>query len=106
VFSRLGVEIREMRKDDVDFCLSLLRIVGWWNTSEEVERMMHYEPNGCFVAAMEGVDAGIAVSIIYGTISWVENLIVSPEHRGMGVGALLKGETRAYGRSQCRPTNG
>ena len=50
MFSRLGVEIREMRKDDVDFCLSLLRIVGWWNTREEVERMMHHEPNGCFVA--------------------------------------------------------
>ena len=81
-----------MTADDVDFCLGLLRIVGWGNTREDVERMMHYEPDGCFVAAVDGVDAGIVASIGYGAVGWVGNLIVSPDLRGRGVGALLMEE--------------
>jgi GNAT superfamily N-acetyltransferase len=81
-----------MTADDVEFCLGLLRIVGWGNTREDVKRMVHYEPDGCFVAAVDGVDAGIVASIGYGAVGWVGNLIVSPDRRGRGVGALLMEE--------------
>jgi GNAT superfamily N-acetyltransferase len=81
-----------MTGDDADFCLGLLRIMGWGNTRGDVERMMHYEPGGCFVAAVDGVDVGMAASIGYGAVGWMGNLIVSPDQRGRGVGARLMEE--------------
>jgi GNAT superfamily N-acetyltransferase len=89
---RSGIEIRGMTGDDADFCLDLLRIVGWGNTRGDFERMMHYEPGGCFVAAVDGVDVGMVASIDYGAVGWVGNLIVRPGLRGRGVGALLMEE--------------
>jgi len=78
-----------MTLDDLDFCLSLFSIAGWGNTEGDVRRMLAYEPGGCFVASIGGVDVGMVGSIGYGEVGYVGNLIVLPGHRGRGIGASL-----------------
>jgi predicted GNAT family acetyltransferase len=82
-------KIRRMTLDDLGFCVGLFSHVGWGNTVDDVRRMLFYEPDGCFIASLGGVDVGMVASTGYGEVGWVGNLIVLPEHRGRGIGAAL-----------------
>jgi GNAT superfamily N-acetyltransferase len=83
------ISVRIMAKRDVKFALMLQNIVGWGNTSADIERSLYYEPKGCFIASLNGVDLGIVNSYLYGKVGFIGNLIVNPEIRGKGVGAEL-----------------
>ncbi len=91
-----SVDIREMTAGDLDFCLEMFRITGWGNTADDVLRMISYEPGGCFVASMDGEDVGIVGSIGYGEVGYLGNLIVQPEYRGRGIGAILMKEAMQH----------
>jgi len=78
-----------MTLDDLDFCLGMFSLAGWGNTGDDVRRMLSYEPGGCFVVSIGGVDVGMVGSIGYGDVGYVGNLIVLPGHRGRGIGATL-----------------
>jgi len=84
-------EIRVMTYSDIDFVMRLQEMVGWGNTRSDAERSLYYEPRGCFVARVGGIDVGIVNSFLYGDVGFIGNLIVLPESRGRGVGeALMK----------------
>jgi GNAT superfamily N-acetyltransferase len=83
------ISVRIMAKRDIKFALMLQNIVGWGNTSADIERSLYYEPKGCFIASLNGVDLGIVNSYLYGKVGFIGNLIVNPEIRGKGVGAEL-----------------
>ena len=85
-------DIRNMNAGDLDFCLDMFQIAGWGNTGDDVHRMLSYEPGGCFVASLRGEDVGMVGSIGYGKVGYLGNLIVRPEHRGHGIGAVLMKE--------------
>ena len=51
--------------------------------------MFNYEPNGCFIAEINGKPAGHVFSISYGKLGLVGLLIVKAEYRRRGVGNLL-----------------
>jgi len=84
-----GVRIRRMTTGDLGFCLKLMRMTGWGNTSDDLRRMLSYEPDGCFIASLDGADVGMVGSTSYGDVGWVGNLVVLPQHRGLGIGASL-----------------
>jgi len=81
--------IRQMTEDDESFFLELISLTGWGNTADDLGRMLHYEPLGCFVTVLDGADAGIVASTDYGEVGWIGNLMVLPERRGRGIGAAL-----------------
>ena len=82
-------EIRVMTRGDIDLVMRLQEMVGWGNTRADAERSLYYEPSGCFVASIDGVDVGMVNSFLYGEVGFIGNLIVLPETRGKGVGAAL-----------------
>jgi ribosomal-protein-alanine N-acetyltransferase len=82
-------EIRVMTHNDIDFVMRLQGMVGWGNTRADAERSLYYEPGGCFVARVDGIDVGIVNSFLYGDVGFIGNLIVLPEIRGRGVGEAL-----------------
>jgi ribosomal protein S18 acetylase RimI-like enzyme len=82
-------EIRVMTHGDIDLVIRLQEMVGWGNTRADADRSLYYEPEGCFVASVDGVDVGIVNSFLYGDVGFIGNLIVVPETRGAGVGAAL-----------------
>ncbi len=82
-------EIRVMTHGDIDLVMRLQEMVGWGNTRADAERSLYYEPSGCFVASIDGVDVGMVNSFLYSEVGFIGNLIVLPETRGKGVGAAL-----------------
>ncbi len=91
-----NADVREMTSGDLDFCLEMFWITGWGNTADDVLRMISYEQGGCFVASMDGEDVGIVGSIGYGEVGYLGNLIVQPEYRGRGIGAILMKEAMQH----------
>jgi len=82
-------EIRVMTHGDIDFVMRLQEMVGWGNTRADAERSLYYEPGGCFIASVGGVDVGMVNSFLYGEVGFIGNLIVLPETRGGGLGDAL-----------------
>ena len=88
--------IRPMTLDDEGFFLELIALTGWGNTAADFRRMLHYEPGGCFLAAMEGARVGMVNSTLYGEAGWIGNLVVHPHHRGRGTGEALMRHAMAH----------
>lgn len=85
----VDVEFHLMTRSDAEFYRRLMDMVGWGLTIEDLDRMLHYEPEGCFIANMEGHDVGMVASYLYGEFGWIGNLITIPDVRGRGVGVAL-----------------
>ena len=78
-----------MKKEDLDFFMHLMDMVGWGMTPKDYDRILRFSPEGCFIASQDGRDLGIVASVNYGDIAWIGNLVVLPETRGKGIGAKL-----------------
>ncbi len=61
-----------------------------------IERLLAYEPKGCFLAEVNGEFAGQVFSINYGKIGWIGVLIVNENYRRRGVGTLLMKHSIRY----------
>jgi len=83
------VRFRTMTLTDVDFYCRLIDMTGWGLNEMDFERMLSYEPNGCFIVSLDGEDVGMVASFLYGEVGWIGNLVTLPEHRDRGVGAAL-----------------
>jgi len=78
-----------MKKENLDFFMHLMDMVGWGMTPKDYDRIISFSPEGCFIASQDGRDLGMVASVNYGDIAWIGNLVVLPETRGMGIGANL-----------------
>jgi len=74
----MGLEFRVMTLDDMGVYLRLMEIAGWGNTADDLRRLLHYEPEGCFVVSLEGEDIGMVATTNYGQVGWIGNLVVLP----------------------------
>lgn len=81
--------IRPFKDGDIDFAYELDVSEQWNDTRKDIERMFNYEPNGCFVAEIDGEPVGHVFSINYGRLGWIGLLIVKSEYRRRGIGTLL-----------------
>ena len=77
------------KENDIGFAHELNKIEQWNDTKSDLKRMFNYEPNGCFIAEINGKPAGHVFSISYGKLGWVGLLIVKAKYRRKGVGNLL-----------------
>jgi len=78
-----------MGPHDLGFAFRLVKVTGWDNTLEDLERLLSYEPEGCFIAEVGGKPVGMVTTTSYGKLGWIGCLIVKPEKRGRGVGTEL-----------------
>jgi GNAT superfamily N-acetyltransferase len=83
------VDFRVMKPEDEGFFMQLMDMVGWGMTTGDYSRMLTFSPEGLFIASIKGVDLGMVVTVNYGEIAWIGNLVVLPESRGKGIGAAL-----------------
>src|SRR5262249_50227290 len=47
------------------------------------------QPDGCFVAELDGVPVGTTNTCIFGSVAWIAMVLVDAEVRGRGVGKAL-----------------
>ena len=83
------VDFRVMQKSDLDFFMQLMDMVGWGMTLIDFDRIIRFSPEGGFIASSNEKDLGMVVTVNYGDIAWIGDLVVVPESRGKGIGAML-----------------
>jgi ribosomal protein S18 acetylase RimI-like enzyme len=89
VSSMSDLSIHPIRENDIEFVYTLCKNESWNYSRKRIERVHHYEPNGCFVAVVNRKRVGHVFSISYGKVGWIGLMIVDKEHRRTGVGTLL-----------------
>jgi len=90
------VSIRSWMQADIDYVMESVKREGWGYTRRDIERCWQYEPNGCFIAEDQNKSIGHVFSICYGKMGWIGLLIVNPEKRERGVGAILMHTAISY----------
>lgn len=89
--------LRTMKERDVAFANSLRELAGWNQTVRDWRGYLTYDPEGCFVAELDGKPAGTATTIRYGDrFGWIGMVLVHPDYRRHGIGTQLL--NRAIGR--------
>jgi GNAT superfamily N-acetyltransferase len=86
----MGIEIRHLTEADLAFANSVREIAGWNQTPRDWRRFISLEPEGCFLAEIDGPPAGTATTTCYGTdLAWIGMVLVHPDFRRRGVGTAL-----------------
>ncbi len=83
--------IRTMTYADVPNVVALATRVGWTHQARDVERLIHWSPDGCFVMVEpEGKLVGTVTTTSYHTeLAWIGMLIVDPDRQRRGLGGQL-----------------
>jgi GNAT superfamily N-acetyltransferase len=82
-------DIRAMVKEDLDFAVDITHQEGWGYSKEDLQRILEWSPEGCFVLRHEGRRSGMATTLFYGGFGWVGNVVVSKDLRGRGFGLSI-----------------
>jgi len=76
---------------DLSLGATLTRQAGWNQIESDWRRFMRMQPQGCFVAELDGVPAATTVTCIFGPVAWIAMVLVEISARRKGVAtALLK----------------
>lgn len=89
--------IRQLTEADIPFAMELKNIAGWNQVEADWLGYMKLEPEGCFLAEVNGRKAGTATAIRYGLqAGWIGMVLVHPDLRRYGIGKALLNRTIAY----------
>jgi predicted N-acetyltransferase YhbS len=82
--------IRIMQLGDIPASLALCRQAGWNQVEADWRRLLRLEPEGLFVAEIDGRVCGtISVTAYAATSAWIGMLLVDPDFRRRGIGSAL-----------------
>lgn len=85
-----SILIRRMGAGDLPFADRIRSATGWNQTENDWRRFMAHDPEGCFVAELDGSPAGTATTTCYGgELAWIGMVLVDPDLRRRGVGRAL-----------------
>ena len=90
------IVIRPMTVDDIHIGMSLKRAAGWNQTEADWKRFVGLQPDGCFVAELDGKPVGTVAAFIFGDVAWIAMVLVSPDARGQGLGTKLMSHALAF----------
>lgn len=83
------IEIRPMTIDDTQLGLRLTQQAGWNQIESDWLRFINLEPEGCFVAELDGYPVGTTTTCIFSQVAWIAMVLVDVNARGKGVGTTL-----------------
>ncbi len=85
----MSTDIRSFTTDDIDFALAQTARECWDNTAHTFRICLAHDPDGCFIAEVNGRRAGMITTMRYARSAWLGNLIVHPDYRRRGLGERL-----------------
>lgn len=93
-----------MKAADISLGMRLKEIAGWNQVPADWAAFLLMEPDGCFVAEIDGVAAGSATTINYeNRFGWIGMVIVDPDFRRRGIATRLVEHAIGYLESiDCR----
>jgi GNAT superfamily N-acetyltransferase len=83
------IEITRMTPADTAFATEMTDIERWGYLPRDFERLMSFEPEGCFIARKNDRRVGMVTTTSYGKFAFLGCLIVRKQERGHGIGAKL-----------------
>lgn len=86
----LSATLRLMTEDDLAAANRLREIAGWNQTQADWRRFLALEPEGCFVACVDGQVCGTVTNLNYeNRVAWIGMILVDPAFRRHGIGKKL-----------------
>ncbi|MGH9469910.1 MAG: GNAT family N-acetyltransferase, partial [Terriglobia bacterium] len=92
----MTTRLRRMEARDIPAGMRLVEAAGWNQTEADWQRFLALGPEGCFVAEVNGEVHGSVATVLYknkaverATIAWIGMVLVTPQHRGRGLGKQL-----------------
>jgi ribosomal protein S18 acetylase RimI-like enzyme len=82
-------ELRLMTTDDGDWAQAQMARERWSSYAGWLRAHLGHDPEGCFVAEVNGQRAGMVTTTAFARTGWIGNLIVEPHFRRQGLGTLL-----------------
>ncbi|MBN1809192.1 MAG: GNAT family N-acetyltransferase [Planctomycetes bacterium] len=82
--------IRRLTAADIPAADRLREAARWNQLPRDWERLISFEPDGCFAAETDGTVTGTATTTVYdGKVAWIGMVLVDPQARGKGLGRVL-----------------
>jgi GNAT superfamily N-acetyltransferase len=88
--------IRRMTVHDLPFCSQLVQEAGWNQLDEDWLRAMKLDPEGCFVAEMDGHPVATTTTCRFGNVAWVAMVLVAGRARNQGIGQQIVSHAVQY----------
>ena len=83
------LRIRGMTAADIPLGMRLKEQAGWNQSEGDWRRMLDLQPDGCFVAELDGIPAGTVTTCRFGLVAWVAMMLVDKSFRSHGIGRAL-----------------
>ncbi len=84
------VRVMTQSQADVDFGMKMKNHVKWNQIPSDWVRFMDFDPEGCFIAEMDGAPVGTGTVTTYGTkVAWIGMIIVDENYRRHGIGRQI-----------------
>jgi predicted N-acetyltransferase YhbS len=93
-----SVVVRTMLEDDLPAADLLREIAGWNQMPADWLRILRYQPDGCFVATINGAIVGTVTTTTYPhetpagesvPLAWIGMMLVHPDQRRKGIASAL-----------------
>jgi GNAT superfamily N-acetyltransferase len=81
--------IRAMTIDDIPVGLRLKEQAGWNQLEDDWRRLLDLQPDGCFLAVLDGVGVGTVTTCRFGPVAWIAMMLVDEAYRSRGIGRAL-----------------
>lgn len=91
-----GLIVRRLEEAGIPFAMELKAIAGWNQTEQDWRRYIRLEPEGCFLAYIDGEPAGTGTALAYGGVGWIGMILVHPDKRRFGIGTAMLRRTIGY----------
>ncbi len=88
--------IRNIKPSDFNFIIVLAELENIRYSKKDLNRIIDFEPDGCFIALDGERRLGIVTTITYGNVGWIGNLLVEKSTRRRGTGTNLIREALEY----------
>lgn len=85
----MSATIRQMTVADIPLGMRLKALAGWNQTAADWHRFLRLQPDGCFVAEIDGHGVGTVTAFIFGNVAWIAMVLVDPNFRKHGIGTAL-----------------
>lgn len=90
------LHVRTMTPADVPLGMRLKQQAGWNQTEADWHRLLGLQPDGCFVAELDGQGVGTTMTCCFGPVAWVAMVLVDTAVRGRGIGTALMEHALAW----------
>ena len=90
------IRVRGMTFEDGGLGLRLKQQAGWNQVAGDWARFLSLQPDGCFVAELDGAAAGTVTTCVFSSVAWVGMMLVENDLRGRGLGRALMTRALEY----------